>query len=405
MGSMCVNNSTLDNYSTNYSYPVVDKGEKGVHKKTESIASGILDESISIKDINNNINFLSRMDLTDNTSSNGLDKKINYLIGHIKGYLFRKKYKDYLKLDLMDYANEIYFQYLTKVKNRDVNAILNSTEQKMIEYLRKDWSEFYEDNPIKNILQKINSKNKYNNGLLFKYKTKSFQADEIEPCLTNALSCYKGSIDIFSNKKCGIGELIYNDGSQKMGTFYNNQFIGWNTYITKEGVIYIGLYKNNKLNGKGLIYNRKKNITYKGDFINNLKSGYGIYKTNHSEYEGEFKMNKKNGKGKLILKNGGIYEGEFKDGKFNGFGRYIWTKKNNEYIGHFLNGKFHGEGFYKWGNYNYFKGNYVHGVKEGKGEFGLRNGKKCVVTFYKGKPVGKGILIDEENNTQEEIYF
>ena len=39
--------------------------------------------------------------------------------------------------------------------------------------------------------------------------------------------------------------------------------------------------------------------------------------------------------------------------------------------------------------------------KEGKGEIGYNNGKKCYVNFKKGKPDGKGILIDENKNEIE----
>ena len=46
---------------------------------------------------------------------------------------------------------------------------------------------------------------------------------------------------------------------------------------------------------------------------------------NGSYYIGQFKNDLKNGKGVEYYKNGNIkYEGEFIDGKFDGNGKYFW---------------------------------------------------------------------------------
>ena len=55
---------------------------------------------------------------------------------------------------------------------------------------------------------------------------------------------------------------------------------------------------------------------------------------NGSYYIGQFKNDLKNGKGVEYYKNGNIkYEGEFIDGKFDGNGKYFWEdgfiKKDN----------------------------------------------------------------------------
>lgn len=56
-----------------------------------------------------------------------------------------------------------------------------------------------------------------------------------------------------------------------MGLFYNNEFNGWNIYITPTGIIYVGLFINNNLNGKGYCYNPENEYNYKGDFKNTKK--------------------------------------------------------------------------------------------------------------------------------------
>ena len=176
--------------------------------------------------------------------------------------------------------------------------------------------------------------------------------------------------DIYTSKKYGYGELIYIDGSQKIGTFFNNEFIGWNTYIDSEGVLYVGYFREDKLTGKGLKYILDKDCIYKGDFINFKRHGNGKYYSNSSKYEGQFICDKKHGHGKIELKTGDVYIGEFKNNTISGFGQYIWKNGKHEYKGNFQNGKFHGEGFYKWEDNQYFKGNYNNGIKEGKGEIG-----------------------------------
>ena len=347
--------------------------------------------------INNNLNNGVQNELLNNNTT-----KIN---SFIKGYLFRKKYKEYIKLDLMDFANELYFQFLAKSKNKKVAKILNNNNNgKVLGYLRADWSEFYENDPNQEINIKLKKIKKYVNGMIFEYKSKNLILDTIEKCLSNSLSCYKGSIDIYTSKKCGHGELIYADGSQKLGTFYNNEFTGWNTYIDPEGTLYVGFFQGDKLNGKGLKYVLEKDHIYKGDFVNFMRHGYGKDYRATSKYEGQFINEKKNGQGKIELKTGDIYIGEFKNNTISGVGKYIWKNGKHEYEGNFLNGKFHGEGLYRWGNNQYFKGSYVNGVKQGKGEIGYNNGKKCVINFKNGKPDGKGILI-EDSEDETEIEF
>ena len=364
---------------------------------------------------NNNNNSFLKYNNFNNQNSNNINNFINIssnvdlitkINSTVKGYLFRKKYKEYLKTDLLDLTNELYFNFIQKTKNKKVSKILNNdiSNKKILEYRRINWTEFYKEDPNKEIKIEINKMKIYLNAMIFDYPDKNFSSDNIDICIKNAKSCYKGSINIKTLKKCGDGEIIYADGSQKIGTFYNDNFEGWNTFINSEGILYVGLFKNNSLNGKGIKYLLDKDCLYKGDFINFKREGYGIYKRESSVYEGQFISDKKQGQGKIILKTGDIYEGEFRNNNISGYGKYIWKNGKHEYEGNFLNGKFHGEGLYKWDDNQYFKGTYNNGLKEGKGEIGYNDGKKCFINFKNGKPDGKGILIDENQN-QIEVEF
>ena len=269
---------------------------------------------------------------------------------------------------------------------------------------KTSWEEFYIKDPTLFIKERINKVKNYANGLIFKYKNDKFYSSDLNECLQNAVSCYKGYVDIINNKKNGFGELINIDGTQRIGTFYNDEFCGWNILVNNNGLIYIGLFINNNLNGKGLNYNPSNDSLYRGDFKNFNKDGYGEESCNEYKYKGEYDNDKKNGKGEMIFKNKDIYKGKFVNDKFNGQGKYIWNNNNKEYIGNFLDGKMHGNGILKWNNNMYYKGWFNNGIKEGKGEFGFINGEKFLFEFINGLPNDKGYLIDNNNNLSEIFY-
>ena len=73
---------------------------------------------------------------------------------------------------------------------------------------------------------------------------------------------------------------------------------GIGKFIFESGNYYIGQYKDDLRNGKGIEYNKNGNIKYEGDWIND----------------------KKEGNGKLIDEDGYYYIGQFKDDLINGKG-------------------------------------------------------------------------------------
>ncbi|HMT03562.1 MAG TPA: hypothetical protein PKD00_09715 [Burkholderiales bacterium] len=96
--------------------------------------------------------------------------------------------------------------------------------------------------------------------------------------------------------------------------------------IYSDGTIYEGEFKNNKKWGKGIL-TYPDGTTYEGEFEDDKKNGSGqsTYRDG-TIYEGEFKNNKKHGKGILTYPDGTTYEGEFKNNKKYGTGT---LKKGN----------------------------------------------------------------------------
>ena len=383
--------------------------------KTDSYPIG-LEETNNSKRVHNNnherINNLFsinnipiKVQLKSGKEVDVLPYHLDKLYSAIKGFLFRKKYDDYLKTQLMDYTNELYFEFIILTKNYKSSKILNDKKNdKLKNILKTSWEELYIKDPTIILKENINKIKKYQNGLIFKYKNKYFDSSNINQCLQNAISCYKGSVDIITNKKNGNGELINIDGTQQIGTFYNDEFCGWNILVKNNGIIYIGLFNNNILTGKGILYNSLNGYLYKGDFNNFQKDGYGEEICEQYKYKGEFDHDKKYGRGEMILNNKDIYKGKFLNDKFNGNGYYIWFGKNKEYFGDFVDGKIQGNGFLKWEKGMYYKGMFNNGIKEGKGEFGYINGHKFFFTFKNDLPNEKGYMLDKNNKIYEVMH-
>ena len=377
-----------------------------------------IDENELLEKFDNEDSIKSDFNMKGNTNSvsekklidiNSLKKKttltsedITKLNNIIRGYLFRKKFLNgNLKKELEEFNENLILKFIEKAKNEKIEKIIKENSN----LLSSSWNDFYQEDPIQDINTEISKIKKYEKGIKITYINNNIPiTDSIEEIIENIESIYKGEINIITGEKFGNGEELNKNGSKIIGTFYKNSPYGWNKYINENGIIYIGLFKNGKLNGKGIKYLKNENnipIIYKGDFIDGLKKGEGIEENENGKYEGHFENDKKNGKGKYYFNTGDFYEGDFNDNLFNGKGHFKWNKNGNEYIGEYTNGIMNGEGLYKWNDKQYYKGQYKNGIKEGKGEIKYADGKKFICEFKNGKPNGIGIFVDPKGNEKE----
>ena len=109
---------------------------------------------------------------------------------------------------------------------------------------------------------------------------------------------------------------------------------------------------------------------YHGQAVGEIKDGYGIcYYENGDKYDGNWKDNKKEGKGSYFYnEKGEVYKGNFCNDFPNGMGIYYF-KNGDRYEGMFKDGKKHGEGTIIFSNGGKFKGEFKNDVKHGKGEY------------------------------------
>ncbi|KNC48087.1 CMRP Flagellar component [Thecamonas trahens ATCC 50062] len=75
-----------------------------------------------------------------------------------------------------------------------------------------------------------------------------------------------------------------------------------------------------------------------------VRHGTGVHRyTNGSVYEGEWKDDKRDGRGKLVSASGEVYEGEWKADKRHGFGKHVYAD-GRAYVGPWRRGARHGLG-------------------------------------------------------------
>ena len=134
--------------------------------------------------------------------------------------------------------------------------------------------------------------------------------------------------------------------------------------IFDNGAKYEGQWKNDKKNGKGIFtsshYFDCKNFVgmkYEGEFKDDKFDGFGITTyTNGDRYEGEWKNNKQYGKGIVTYFNGEKYDGDWIEGKFDGLGTFF-LKNGERFEGRFKDNKYNG-----YGKYIYLNGDWLEGI-------------------------------------------
>ena len=133
------------------------------------------------------------------------------------------------------------------------------------------------------------------------------------------------------------GNILYEliNGNGKVYEYYISQ------YYDIDKIQYIGEYKNEKKHGKGKEYNKKGNLIFEGEYLNGFKWTGKIYDANNTNiYE------LKNGSGFIKKYDYDAYlkfEGEYKNGIKNGKGKaYNWGNGGIEKLifeGEYLDGK------------------------------------------------------------------
>ena len=185
----------------------------------------------------------------------------------------------------------------------------------------------------------------------------------------------KGFIKEYSNLEDTIlqfeGEFCYGEGNGKAKEYDKNGKL-----------IYEGGYLNGKRNGAGKEYTESNKLKFEGEYYNNQKLKGKEYNKGRLEFEGNYLNNKKwNGKG-YNSKGNVCYE------LINGNGKVKEYDKDGNLIfeGEYLNGIRNGKGKEYENDWLAFEGEYYKGKKHGKGMEHFDFEKKEVI-YNKGERV------------------
>ncbi|KAG2370787.1 hypothetical protein C9374_005985 [Naegleria lovaniensis] len=150
---------------------------------------------------------------------------------------------------------------------------------------------------------------------------------------------------------------------------------------------YKGQWMDHQKHGYGEEDTQKFN--YKGCWANGKKEGEGVlYSKEKSKkiYNGEWKNGLKHGKGIYYYDNGEIYEGDWANDMRWGYGTMYFID-GTKYEGEWANDKQHGTGCTIEKNGDRFEGSYLDGLKHGPGiYYYITAGQKYVGEWFKGVP-------------------
>ena len=217
--------------------------------------------------------------------------------------------------------------------------------------------------------------------------------------ISNDTSTFSGYINKLNNKKNSFGILNYNDGDKYIGQFENDNFNGYGKYSTKKSC-YMGEFVNNQIEGFGIEKWNDSDSYYIGNYIQQIKKGYGIFVLNNNlSYEGEFNDNNFNGYGTLIINKDILVKGFFTNNyidKYNVF--YENINENKIYEGE-ISDIFEFEGF------GILYENNSRKISIGNWKGNKLNGESIIIIYNNNKKIiQKGLFKDgilEENYEQD----
>jgi uncharacterized caspase-like protein len=203
------------------------------------------------------------------------------------------------------------------------------------------------------------------------------------------------------------GPIDYPNGDRYVGEYKVESdkkeiLHGKGEYVSK-GFRYNGEFKDNKKQGKG-VYVWSDGAKYTGDFADDQASGKGIWEfASGDKYEGDVLNAVMVGKGVLTSKDGSKFEGTFADGKPHGRGTYIFAN-GDKYEGGIAAGKKSGKGIYVSKNGDRLDVSFVDDVAQGNGSYDFANGDRYEGEIKNGALSGKGKYFHSGGERSEGSY-
>ena len=144
---------------------------------------------------------------------------------------------------------------------------------------------------------------------------------------------------------------------------------------------------------------------YEGELVNNMREGKGkLYYINNEKYMGkiyigEWKNDLRNGKGVETWNDGERFVGNFKNDKREGYGIYYFSN-GDIYEGNWKNGKKEGFGVDYYTDGDKYEGRFKNGNKEGQGVYYFENGNREISFYHNDETIGKSVLLTVNNEIE-----
>ena len=150
------------------------------------------------------------------------------------------------------------------------------------------------------------------------------------------------------------------------GSFVDEAFHGFGTYVFKDGSVYEGEWHRGKRFGYGHLRCKPEDYVYEGYFDSDRRHGEGVISWgNGAFYMGKWDYGQITGRGVYISNLSDVYKGQFKEGKFDGYGSLLYSN-GARYYGHFKDGVRQGKGIFSDRMGNQWYGHYIEDRREGE---------------------------------------
>lgn len=176
---------------------------------------------------------------------------------------------------------------------------------------------------------------------------------------------------------------------------------------------YKGEFLNGKKHGYGELTSIDSPSFYKGDFFNDEIHGKGeFFFGGLEQYSGDFEDGIIDGNGKYVFKDGSYYEGGFLKGKLTGTGTFVFVNNGEptgeKYVGEVLNSNMHGKGVYNHSSGNIYDGDFLENKFNGKGKLTYDKGNltqiEYIGEFDENKVNGQGVFTWIGNTRFEGLF-
>lgn len=189
------------------------------------------------------------------------------------------------------------------------------------------------------------------------------------------------------------------------GEWYNGHRHGRGIVLYADGLMYEGMWYKGKEHGKGDLMLSDRTIVYTGDWYEGYFHGQGTYHfPNGDIYTGDWKEGIRHGRGEYVYKylkfpklSGLISSSSSSSGTTSNTTSSSSGESENaaetKYSGDWRDNRRHGKGRFTWADGSFYEGDWENDLRHGRGVLELSNGFKYEGAWYRNIMEGKGTCI------------